>query len=293
MKIMEKTGTLQEVIPERDFEMIQGVIERYLSVYCEESDPVKRQEQYTIASLLTFHLYVAVSHFVYVSPYASDIAKSINTTPKVILELSEEPEWGEMLLYFGYRGDPKPIVAPRNNTPVPLREEFLLEKVFQKHCDVRFVTYDGFIDTSVKKVERYYIVLAKNYVLQKQDVILAFPKDKMQFVKVSIKRRKSIADLGLKPILHPRDRPKIDVNARLGDEIECVMRNGLVIRGENIWISKYNIVMRVGGEKRKDGKVVLLYRHALHAFGVIQEKPQRQHVADNDAFDEESDDGNG
>ena len=222
-----------------------------------------------------------------------EVAESLSLAPEMIRKLSETQEWKvAMNIHLG-TGDRRHRFQTdeRHPVPVPLQERYLLQEVFQKFSDVRLVTYDSFIDARVKEVSKYILILEDGRFINKIDVILAFPQDRMYYVKKGIKRRKSVADLGLKPIPNPRDRPKIAVNARIGDEIECVMRNGLVITGENIWISKYNIVLRVGGKKDKGGKVVLLYKHALHAFGVIQEKPQRQHVGDNDAFDEESDDG--
>ena len=66
-----------------------------------------------------------------------------------------------------------------------------------------------------------------------------------------------------------------------GSLVECVMRNGLVVTGENVWISKYNIVLRVGG------KIVLVYRHDLHDFLVVKESCKRQDISDDDWDDEE------
>ena len=64
----------------------------------------------------------------------------------------------------GYTGDNiKPIrrrvKMPAPEVPYTLTEVYLLQNVFQEESDIRFVTYDGFIDTQIKSVETYHIVL--------------------------------------------------------------------------------------------------------------------------------------
>ena len=60
------------------------------------------------------------------------------------------------------------------------------------------------------------------------------------------------------------------------------MRNGLVGVGEYVWNAKYYMVLRVGGEKGKGGKVIIVYRHALYDFRVVKErqKPKTPHHRD-------------
>ena len=115
-----------------------------------------------------------------------------------------------------------------------------------------------------------------------------FPKGKMPDVKHGVKRRTALADENLSPIEKPKSRPKVDVHAKHGDLVEAVMRNGLVVTGTVIWISKYNIVLRVGARKGHRGKVVLVYRHGLHDFKVAQPKAKRPKKF-NDDWDEEID----
>ena len=246
----------------------------------------KKLKKNAVEGLLT--IYAAAAHFVNVSRVATDIAKAVNTTPDAILEIAKMRAWEEAVRSWGWTGNTMPEVYADPIIPLPLREAFLLKEVFQKYCPVRLITYDGFVDTHIKGVFKYELLLTDGRRLKKHNVILAFPEDRMSSVKNGIKRRKSVADLSLKPIVSRRDRQEIEVSARVGDTIECVMRNGLVVTGENIWISKYNIVIRVGGKKDMGGKVVLLYRHASHAFEVLQTHSEPQN-ASRDTFDDEAD----
>ena len=229
----------------------------------------------------------AAVYFARVSPVLSDIAETFNVSPELVMAWAKTKEWEECVRSHGWKGDVQPLVSKNDlRVPVPLRESFLLTQVFQKYSRVRFVTYDGFIDAKVTKIGKYDIFLDEGKQLKKINVILAFPEDRMPDIKRGIKRRNSIAEKNLKPIRGRSDRPKINVAARIGDSIECVMRDGLVIVGENIWISEYNIVMRVGGKKGEGGKVILLYKHALYDFNVLNNSSQSQQITEND-FDAE------
>ena len=236
-------------------------------------------------------IYNATRHFVQVSRDLDDIANAIQMPSQVVLWLSELPAWEKGVRAWSDTDDTQQHLQRSTSVPRTLREAYLIQEVFQKYTPIRLVTYDGFIDTRVKKVTRYELILEDGRQLPKHDVILAFPQDRMSYVKKGIKRRSSLADLSLKPIISIRDRPKINVVARIRDNIECVMRNGLVVSGENIWVSKYNIVMRVGGKRGHGGKVVLLYRHALHGFRVLKNLSDPA-LESGDDFATELDDGN-
>lgn len=233
-------------------------------------------------------VFVAAAHFVNVSPSAWDISQLVQTTPQEVVNWSQTPLWRTLLKVLGWQGDSTPELPKPDpqRIPKPLREDFLILEVFQKSCDVRFITYDGFRDVRVKHVKKYTFILDDESVLQKNDVILAFPKDRMRYVKRGIKVRKTIAACNLRPIQRPQDRIQVDVAARRGAIVECVMQNGLVAVGENLWISKYNIVMRVGGEKGAGGKVILVYRHALLQFRVLSPDAGTAAGHTSDAFDE-------
>ena len=240
-----------------------------------------------LATAYAYYFHAAVSHFVYVSPITTDIARATNLNPNIIVQFSQTQEWKEAVKMLGFKGDPTPKnVRERGRVPLPLQETYLLGRAFQKDSDVRLVTYEGFVDGRVKKVFKYDIEMDDGSKIKKHDVILAFAKDRMPYVKRDVKRRQSIADLGLKRIERYSERLKIDVLPHIRSRIECVMRNGLVITGETVWFSKYNIVMRVGGKKGSGGKIILVYRHALHQLSVLKDAPKYQREY-RDSWDDE------
>ena len=231
-------------------------------------------------------VFVAATHFVNVSPSAWEISQLVRTTPEEVVNWSKTPLWSMLLNTLGFKGDSTPhLHEDRSRTPKYLREDYLILEAFQKTCPVRFITYNGFTDARVKHVKKYAFILSpSDRALEKHDVILAFPKDRMEHVKNGIKVNKSIAGANVGPILQREDRPEVAVGARVGAIVECIMLNGLIVTGESLWISKYNIVMRVGGKKGKGGKVILVYRHALLQFRVIQ--PPSDPSATSDDFED-------
>ena len=267
----------------------------HLSLSTDSKDPDakvyidgKSLDRFILDVVMTYQMITAAEYFVTVSRIVTDIAQACMVTPEDIRAWAKTPDWKRFVRSYGWQGDVQPIEDKRElSVPVPLHESFLLTNVFQKYCDVRLVTYDGIVDTRIKTVRRYDLILEDSRIMKKIDVILAFPKDRMSYVKKGIKRRKNVADLGLKAIQRRSERPKIEGAARIGDPIECVMRDGLVITGENIWVSKYNIVMRVGGKKGAGGKVVLVYKHALHGFRVLQQTQERPTEYHDDWAEEE------
>lgn len=277
---------------------VESLTERtreYVSIFPDPEVPgkkiygVKRELMGIFAQMLLddANMIAAAVYFAKVSPVVSDIAEAFNVSPGLVMEWAKTKEWEECVRSHGWKGDVQPLVSKNDlRVPVPLRESFLLKQVFQKYSRVRFVTYDGFIDAKVKEIGKYDIFLDDGRQLKKINVILAFPEDRMSDIKRGIKRRKSVAEKKLKPIRGRSDRPKINVAAHIGDPIECVMRDGLVVVGENIWISEYNIVMRVGGKKGEGGKVILLYKHALYDFNVLNNQSQSQQIPGDD-FDAE------
>ena len=290
MRIESVTMIFPDDFPDAEVELITSLADQFYSALRGGlTDEEECDQQRLMSGYYAFIYYTASSHFVFSSRFAVDIARAVQKTPEEVMEMAKTSQWEEAVRFWGFRDtNITPLVEQRDTTPVPLREVFLLEKAFQKYGDVRFVTYDGFIDTRVKEVARYDIHLADDIGIHKHDVILAFPKDNMADVKRGIKSRKSIADLGLKPIRRHSDRPKIEVAARRGAIVECVMRNGLVVVGENIWINRYNIVVRVGGEKKKGGKVVLLYKHALYGFKMLKNQSESHNASGSgDDFDAE------
>ena len=255
------------------------------------SDPTPVEE----ADEVILQPYDVAYYFVNVSRYVLDIASEFDISISEVYQLAETESWRRCLEMCGYTGENiKPlrrrVKMPPPEVPHTLSERYLIETAFQQdEGDVRFITYDGFKDTQIKSVESYHIVLPDDTILNKHDILLAFPKDKMADVKRGIKRRKEVADINLRAIVKRGERQHVPVKTKSGDLVKCVMRNGLVITGQNVWSSKYNLVLRVGGEKWKGGKIILLYKHGLHegSFEVLQSKPARTTDTKDDWDDEE------
>ena len=111
-----------------------------------------------MATAYAFYFHAAVSHFVYVSPITTDIAHATNLSPEIIVTFSQTQEWKEAVKMLGFKGDPAPKnMREKGRVPLPLQETYLLTSAFQKDSDVRLVTYEGFVDGSVKKVFKYDI----------------------------------------------------------------------------------------------------------------------------------------
>ena len=251
------------------------------------SDPTPVKE----ADEVILQPYDVAYYFVNVSRYVLDIAREFNISISKVYQLAETTDWRRCLEMCGYTGENitpirRRVKMPPPDVPYTLTEEYLLNNVFQEEGDIRFVTYDGFIDTQIKSVEPYQIVLPDDTILNKHEILLAFAKDKMPYVKEGIKRLKEIAALNLRAIVKRDERSHVPAKAKKGDLVECVTRNGLKIIGQNVWSSKYNLVLRVGGEKWKGGKIVIVYKHGLYKFKVLQSKPRRP-VDTNDDWDDE------
>ena len=231
-------------------------------------------------------IHAAAAHFVNVSQGVTDIANAVGVNKDTIFAWAKRPEWKEALEFWKWSGgDPKPKRI-QTSVPYTLSEVYLIEKAFKDAGDIRFVTYSGFIDTSVDFVDTYHIMLPGGEILKKINILLAFPKIKMRDVKRGIIRRNSIASLNLPPIESRRDRRKVTVDTKPGDIVRCILRNGLVVTGETVWLSKYNLILRVGRPGNKGGKIVILYRHGLYEFDVLKHRPKRP-VKNDDDWDDE------
>ena len=210
----------------------------------------------------------AAHFFVHESKNVSTIAKAFNTTEEAIFAWSKTVIWRKVLYENQYTGAIKrPAWKEKlpEKIPYSLTEKYLLTKAFIADGDtVRFVTYDGFRDVKIKKIHPYSYDLDDDSKIDKIQILLAFPKSRMEHLKKHIKRRFDIANQKLQPLLKRSERPEIDTSAEVGDNIEAIMRDGLVVKGIVIWNSLYTIVLRVGGTKEEGGKVVLLYKHGIH-----------------------------
>lgn len=189
--------------------------------------------------------------------------------------------------YYGRWKPPKRIF--KTKIPYPLTENYLLKKAFQEDGNVRFITYTGARDVEVREVINYHILLYKpGDKIEKLEIIMAFPAENMQAVKRGVKKRKSIAEKKLRSIRYKEERTEVDHTAEVGDTIQAIMRNGLVVTGIVLWNGYYNIVLRVGGTKEEGGKVILLYNHALYNFKVLEKAKPTSPIGDQDATTEEN-----
>ena len=222
----------------------------------------------------------AAHFFMHESKNVSTIAKAFNTTEQAIFAWSKTGLWRKVLYENQYTGAiRRPMWKEQlpDKLPYSLTEKYLLTKAFIADGDtVRFVTYDGFQDVKVKKIHPYSYDLDDDSKIDKIQILLAFPKSRMEHLQKHIKRRADIAKHKLQPILKRSERPLIDTTAEVGDNIEVIMRDGLVVKGIVIWNSLYTIVLRVGGTKEEGGKVVLLYKHGIHEFSVIKTEEKEE-----------------
>ena len=237
-----------------------------------------------------------------------NIARTIGIPLLTFKEWCESPAWKEACEFWGFTAEdarplhkriheprrettPPPRLRPprENMTPFPLTEKYLLEQAFQKEGKVRIITYaKKYKDANVESVGRYELNLTEGNPLKKLNVLMAYPDVSHDEIKKSkgIVRRPSIAEQNLSPIVSKKDRPKVEIRAKIGETIECVLRNGLVVTGRNLWISKYTIVMRAGAKGKRRGKVVLIYMHGVLEFNVIKDAPKTR-KDDDDFFDDE------
>ena len=147
------------------------------------------------------------------------------------------------------------------------------------------MTYDGIIDKRAKEIWTYQYVFDDDTTLKKIETLLVFRQSQMPTVRLGVQRRTGVANMNLQPIKRRQERPKVEIKTRMGDRVECVMRNGLVVTGEIIWRGRYNLVMRIGDGFTR-GKVVIVYRHGIYAFTVMGSKA-RTDVESNDEWEDE------
>ena len=115
----------------------------------------------------------------------------------------------------------------------------------------------------MKSVYKYAIHSTKGERFQKTDVLFAFPASKLADVKSGIKIQKSIQAQELRTPERIKDRPLVvsDEQPRqdIGRRVRLLMRSGHVLRGALVFVSKFNLFLRI------TGKMVLVYRHSLLA----------------------------
>ena len=138
-------------------------------------------------------------------------------------------------------------------------ECYLLTKAYQRQSKVRLITYTGTRDVKVKRVDTYDLYFTDAPPLKKIEVLMAFPKSAMPVLKEHVKRRSAVASQGMRAIEKIKERPKVDVSASVGDRVNIVLRNGLVVKGVCKLNSKYTVLVGVKGLSDP----VLVYKHEI------------------------------
>lgn len=144
------------------------------------------------------------------------------------------------------------------------------EQLLTEHFDtpIRFYLHQRHLDLESIKVHADNRVHGidsdgKRHSLYKDDILFAFPVDKMPYVRPHIIRSKRIKSLRLNRKSNAQNRLCIDDNKLttvMQKNIVLATRGGHVIRGELQAFDKLHLFMRVGS------KVVLVYRQGLFAF---------------------------
>ena len=144
------------------------------------------------------------------------------------------------------------------------------EQLLTEHFDtpIRFYLHQRRLDLENIKIhadDRVHGVDSdgKRHFLHKDDILFAFPVDKMPYVKPHVIRSKRVKSLGLNRKSNAQNRFCIDdskLTAVIRKNIVLVTRGGHVIRGELQAFDKLHLFMRVGS------KVVLVYRQGLFDF---------------------------
>ena len=146
-------------------------------------------------------------------------------------------------------------------------EHYLLTKAYQHQSEVRLVTYAGTRDVKVKRVDTYDLYFSDAPPLKKIEVLMAFPKSAMPLLKEHVKRRLSVASQSMHAIEKIKDRPKVEMMASVGDRVNIILRNGLVVKGVCKLNSKYTVLVGVPGLNDP----VLVYKHGIFEFKTEKE----------------------
>ena len=117
----------------------------------------------------------------------------------------------------------------------------------------------------------------KHHLLHKEDILFAFPVEKMSYVRPHIKMFGPVKNLRLNRKSTVQNRFCVDddkLESLVGNNIAIVTRRGHVIRGELQTFDHDHLFMRVGK------KVVLVYRNGLFGFreGLDENLAQNQNL---------------
>lgn len=163
---------------------------------------------------------------------------------------------------------PKKQRFPKNKVQYTKSERYLLTKAYQRKSEVRLGTYAGTRDVKVKRVDTYELYFSGAPPLKKIEVLMAFPRSARPVLKEHVKRRSSVASQGMRAIEKIKDRPKVDMTVLVGDRVNIVLRNGLVVKGVCKLNSRYTVL--VGVQEVSDP--VLVYKHGIYEFKMERSK---------------------
>ena len=108
---------------------------------------------------------------------------------------------------------------------------------------------------------KYAVLGWKGEAVSKINIVFAFPKAQLEAMKSGITIQKNVQAQGLRTPKERKDRDEVATDAELhkGDakSVRLLMRSGHVLRGKQISVSPYTILLEISGES------VLVYRHAL------------------------------
>lgn len=149
-----------------------------------------------------------------------------------------------------------------------MNEKELLQTEFEKPIILVTYTAPKQIQKSVK-VRKYDLLVDKDTIIAKIDVLFAFPFAHDATLKSGIRVNQQVADQQLKPIPKPKDRPVVatqeDYKSGTGKQVKITLRTGHILTGEQLAHTQYNLVVNVCDYP------VLVYKHGILDYQGYQE----------------------
>ena len=169
------------------------------------------------------------------------------------------------------------LTQPEKGTPKKTYDDFgeksLLTNAFAPKAII--YTYTGGQHVTVKNVLRFDIACQEvsnkhPRKLRKIDVLFAIKDDTLRTVKDGIRIDTDVQARNLRTPEKRADRPTVltpeNLTRGLNRDVRLVMRSGHVLRGWLLRVSRYNIVLNIGGA------LVLVYRHGVLQYSVIPQQ---------------------
>ncbi len=140
-------------------------------------------------------------------------------------------------------------------------EKYILEETFTK--PVCLWTYEGSVLVKKRlKVHQYALRIDGGKILQKLNVLFAFPREEYDAIKKGISVNKQIESEQHKPIEKREERPAVVSSEReyirgTGKDVQITLRTGHIFKGHQSDVNDYNILLCI------DDKKVLVYKHGI------------------------------